>query len=68
MAAANIADSRVNSLTPPPLEKTSTGKGAQRKTRQGRKNPTPGPSTNKRTADQAFYDAPTEMVPDSEKG
>ena len=43
------------------------GKGAPRKTRQGAtKNPTPGPSTNKRTADLAFHDAPSEMVPDSQ--
>ena len=65
MAAHNVPDSRENSLTPPPPEKTTTGKGAPRKTRQ-MKNPTPGPSTNKRTADQAIHAAPPEPVPDSQ--
>lgn len=65
MAVHNIPDSRENSLTPPPPEKTATGKGAPRKTHQTI-NLTPGPSTNKQTADQAFHDAPTELVPDSQ--
>lgn len=33
--AVNVPDSRVNSLTLPPPEKSTTGKGAPRKTRQG---------------------------------
>ena len=68
MAAVNVPDSRDNSLTPPPPEKSTTGKGAPRKTRQGAtKNPTLIlPPSNKRTADQAFHDAPSEMVPDSQ--
>ena len=67
-AALNVPDSRENSPTPPPPEKVTTGKGAQRKTRQGAsKNPTPAPQlTNKRTADQAFHDAPSEIIPDSQ--
>ncbi len=65
MAAANISDSRNNSLTLPPLEKTSTGKSAQYKTRQT-KNLIPGPSTNKRIADQVFHDVSTKLVPDSQ--
>lgn len=65
MAAVDVPDSRDNSLTPPPPERT--GKGAPRKARQGAtKNPTPAPPSNKRTADQAFHDAPTEMAPDSQ--
>ena len=63
--AVNVPDSRVNSLIPPPPEKSTTGKGAPRKTRQGAKNSTPGPTTNRWTADQAFHDAPSEMGPDS---
>ncbi len=68
MAALNVPDSRENSLTPPPPEKVTTGKGAQRRTRQGvSKNPTLAPQpTNKRTADQAFHDTPSEIVPDSQ--
>ena len=68
MAAVNVPDSRDNSLTPPPPEKSITGKGAPRKTRQGAtKNPAPTLlPPNKRTADQAFHDAPSEMVPDSQ--
>lgn len=65
MAGANVPDSRDKSLTPPPPEKGTTGKAAPRKTRQGgtAKNP-PSLPTNKRTADQAFHDAPSEIVPD----
>ena len=67
MAAFIVPDSRDNSLTPPPPEKSTTGKGPQRRTRQGAKTATPAPvPTNKRTADQAFHDAPSEMVPDSQ--
>ena len=67
MPAVNVPDSRENSLTPPPPEK-NTGKGTQRKTRQGAtKNPTPAPQIpNKRTADQAFHDAQSDIVPDSQ--
>ena len=67
MAAVNVPDSRDDSLTPPPPEKSTTGKGAQRRTCQGAKAATPAPvPTNKQTADQAFHDAPSEMVPDSQ--
>ena len=67
MPAVNVPDSRENSLTPPPPEK-NTGKGTQRKTRQGTtKNLTPAPQIpNKRTADQAFHDAQSDIVPDSQ--
>lgn len=64
MAAHNAPESEENSLTSSSLEKTIT-RGASRKTRQT-KNPTSGPSTNKRTAEQAFHNAPTELVPDSQ--
>ena len=69
MAAVNVPDSRDTFLTPPPPERNTTGKSTQRKTRQGGapKNPPSLPTaTNKRTADQAFHDAPTELVPDSQ--
>lgn len=76
MAAVNVPDSRDNSLTPSPPEKSTSGKGAPRKTRQGTaRNPTPAPAhapapappvTNKRTADQAFHDASSEIIPDSQ--
>ena len=69
MTAVNVPDSWDNSLTPPPPEKNTTGKGAQRRTHRGAKTATPASVlTNKRTADQAFHDAPSEMVPDSVKG
>lgn len=71
MAAVNVPDSRDNSLTPPLPEKSNSGKGAQRKTRQGiARNSTPAPAhapapaspvTNKQTADQAFHDASSEI-------
>ena len=68
MAAVNVSDSRDNSLTPLPSEKSTTGKSAPRKTRQGvAKNPNLAPQlTNKQTADQAFHDAASEIVPDSQ--
>ncbi len=68
MAAVNGSDSRYNSLTPPPPEKSPNEKSAPRKTCQGvAKNPTPAPPlTNKWTADQAFHDAESEIVPDSQ--
>ena len=69
MAAVNVSDSRDSSLTPPPQERNVIGKGTQRRTRQGgpAKNPAPPlPAANKRTADQAFHDASTELVPDSQ--
>ena len=68
MVAVNVPDSRDNSLTPPPPEKSLTRKGAPRKTCQGAtKNlaPTLLPP-NKQTADQAFHDASSKMVPDSQ--
>ena len=69
MAGINIPDSRDNSLTPPPPEKATAGKAAPRKTRQGAtaKNPPSLPPANhKRTADQAFHDASSEIIPDSQ--
>ena len=67
MAAVNVPDFRDNSLTPPPPERNTIGKGAQRQTRQGStaKN-LPSLSANKRTADQKFHDAPSELAPDSQ--
>ena len=69
MAAVNVSDSRDSSFTPPPQERNTTGKGTQQRTRQGgpAKNPAPPPPVaNKRTANQAFHDASTELVPDSQ--
>ena len=69
MAAVNVSDSRDSSLTPPPQERNTTGKGAQRRTRQGgpAKNlPSLPTGANKRTADQAFHDATTQLVPESQ--
>ena len=69
MAAVNVPDSSDNSLTPPPPERNTIGKGAQRKTRQGgaaKNQPSLPTATNKRTVDQAFHDAQTELVPDSQ--
>ena len=69
MAAVNVSDSRDSSPTPPPQEQNTIGKGTQQKTRQGgpAKNPAPPLSAaNKRTADQAFHHASTELVPDSQ--
>ena len=66
MTGVNVPDSRDNSLSPAPPEK---GKAPQRKTRQGgtAKNASSSLSaTNKRTADQAFHDAPIEIIPDSQ--
>ena len=67
MAPVNVPHSRDNSLSPPPPERNITGKGAQRKTSQGRtaKN-LPSLFANNRTADQAFHDAPSELAPDSQ--
>ena len=67
MPAVNVPHSRDNSLTPLPLEINTTGKGTRRKTRQGGtvKN-LPSLSANKRTADQAFHVAPSELAPDSQ--
>ena len=67
MPAINVPDSRENSLTPPPPEK-NTGKSIQHKTRQGViKNSTPAPQIlNKRIADQVFYNAQSNIVPDSQ--
>ena len=67
MAPVNVPHSTDNSLSPPPPERNITGKGAQRKTRQGRtaKN-LPSLFANNRTADQAFHDAPSELAPDSQ--
>ena len=69
MAAVKVSDSRDSSLTPPPQEQNTIGKCTQRRTSQGgpAKNPNPLlPATNKRMADQAFHDASTELVPDSQ--
>ena len=69
MAAVNVPDFRDNSLTPPPTERNTTGKGAQRKTRQGGavKNPPSLPTaTNKQIAGQAFHGAPIGLVPGSQ--
>ena len=69
MAAVHVSNSRDSSLTPPPQERNTTGKGAQRRTRQGgpAKNlPSLLPAANKRTADQAFHEGPTELFPDSQ--
>lgn len=76
MAAVNIPESRDYSLTLPPPERSTSGKGPQWKTRQGTaKNhtsalaPAPAlasPLTNKRIADQAFHDVPSKIIPDSQ--
>ena len=69
MARINIPESRDNYLTPPPPEKTTAGKAAPRKTRQGArrpKPPSPPPANLKRTADQAFHDVSSKIIPDSQ--
>lgn len=69
MAALNVPDSRENSLTPPPARESRYGKGRAAQNSPGgiQKNPTQGPQpTNKRTADQAFNDASSEIVSDSQ--
>ena len=58
----------VNVPTPSPPKKGATGKAAQCKTRQGStaKNlPSLSLPSKKQTADQAFHDAPSEIIPDS---
>lgn len=66
IAGFNIPESRDNSLTPAPPEKSITGKGAPRETRQRSqaRNPPSGPA-NKQTGNQAFHDAPIEIISDS---
>ena len=64
MAAVNVSDSRDSSLTTPPHERNTTGKGAQRRTRQGcpAKNlPSLLTGANKR-----IYNAIAQLVPDSQ--
>ena len=59
----------VNVPTPSPPKKGATGKAAQCKTRQGStaKNlPSLSLPSKKQTADQAFHDAPSEIIPDSQ--
>ena len=67
MVALNVPDSSDNSLTLPPPQGNTTGKGAQRKTCQGAnaKN-LPSLSANTQTADKVFHDAPSELAPDSQ--
>ena len=69
MAAVNAPDSRDSSLTPPPQERNTTGKDAQRRTRQRGllKNPLSlHPAANRWTADQTFHEEPTKLVSDSQ--
>lgn len=65
IAAYNILNSRNNSLTSPLSEKSITGKSALRRTcEKTTKNPT-FTSTNKQTANQAFYDTLSKIFPDN---
>ena len=69
MAAVNISDSRDSSLTPTPQEQNIIEKDTQQRTRQGgpaKNSAPPLPAANKRTADQAFRDASTELASDSQ--
>ena len=69
MAAVNVSDSRDSSLTPPLQERNRTEKSTQQRERQGgpgKNLASPLPAANKRTANQAFHNPSSELVPDSQ--
>ena len=69
IAGINIPESRDNSLTPPPSEKTTAKKAVPCKTCQkamAKNPPFLPPANHKRTTNQAFHEASSKIIPNSQ--